>query len=75
MVPAGSVDNRNWIGIYRSGDSPGQVSSQTWQYVAGESGQAGLSTASLVPGNYTASLFYQDGYGVLAGPVSFSVTP
>jgi phospholipase C len=74
-TPAATVSSTNWIGIYESGQTPGQVGSTTWQYAPGASGTLTFSTASLVGvGSYTAYYLYNNGYQVLAGPVTFSVT-
>jgi sugar lactone lactonase YvrE len=64
----------NWIGIYNEGDST-LTDYLTWSYTPGASGTISFSTAGLNPGNYQAVLLYDDGYGVLAGPVTFTVTP
>ncbi|HUN36271.1 MAG TPA: 6-bladed beta-propeller [Trebonia sp.] len=71
---ADPANSENWIGIYTNGDtSLGDY--QTWAYTPGASGTSSFSTAGLNPGTYQAYLFYDDGYGVLAGPVTFTVTP
>ena len=36
--------------------------------------QRSLSTAALNPGTYQAYLLYDNGYGVMAGPVALTVT-
>jgi phospholipase C len=75
-TPAATVSSTNWIGIYESGQTPGQVASTTWQYAPGASGTLTFSAANLVGvGSYTAYYLYNNGYQVLAGPVSFSVVP
>ncbi|HEY2129931.1 MAG TPA: phospholipase C, phosphocholine-specific [Streptosporangiaceae bacterium] len=54
----------------------GADGSTTWQYPSGTSGTVTLSSTSLNGvGDYVAYHLYNDGYRVLAGPVSFSVTP
>ncbi|SFS00658.1 Phosphoesterase family protein [Dyella sp. OK004] len=64
----------NWVGIYNAGNTPGSQSSITWQYVPTANGNVAFDTSALSPGNYTAWYLYNDGYGVLNGPVSFTVS-
>src|SRR4051794_34752249 len=47
-----SVSATNWIGLYYSDSTPGQVSSLQWKYTPGSSGQATFTTTSLNPGSY-----------------------
>jgi len=73
-VPSAQVNSKNWIGIYRSGVTPGSAASLSWQYVTTGSGTATFATTGLAAGSYAAWLLYNDGYTSLAGPVAFSVT-
>ena len=73
-VPAAQVNSKNWIGIYRSGVTPGSTASLAWQYVASGAGTATFATSGLPAGSYAAWLLYNDGYSALAGPVAFAVT-
>jgi len=68
------VNSKNWIGIYRSGVTPGSTASLSWQYVTTGSGAATFATSGLAAGSYAAWLLYNDGYTSLAGPVTFSVS-
>ena len=70
---ADPANSENWIGIYPGGDT-NLGDYQTWAYTPGASGTSSFSTAGLNPGSYQAYLLYDDGYGVLAGPVTFTVT-
>ena len=72
-TPFAQVSAKNWIGIYPQGDSPGHGSSTSWQYTPAASGTATFDTSGLAPGNYTAWYCNNDGYTVIAGPVSFTV--
>jgi phospholipase C len=75
-TPAATVNATNWIGLYSAGQTPGEVGSITWQYAPGASGSLTFSSSSLTGvGSYTAFYLYDNGYQVLAGPVSFSVVP
>lgn len=67
-------DSKNWIGIYKAGQSPGQIGSTVWQVAPNEKGTVNFNTSALAVGSYTAWYCYKDMYGVLAGPISFSVT-
>jgi phospholipase C len=73
-VPAAQVNTKNWIGIYRSGVTPGSTASLAWQYVTNGGGTATFATSGLAAGSYAAWLLYNDGYSVLAGPAAFTVT-
>ena len=72
-VPAGQVNSKNWIGIYRSGVTPGSTASVSWQYVASGAGSATFATTGLAAGSYAAWLLYNDGYTALTSPVTFAV--
>jgi sugar lactone lactonase YvrE len=71
---ASSANAENWIGIYQPGQTPGDVASTVWTYTPDASGSATFSTADLTPGTWEAYLFYDNGYGVLGTPVTFTVT-
>ena len=73
-VPSAGVTSTNWVGIYQPGQTPGDVGSTTYQYTPDASGTVTFATSSLSPGSYVAYYLYDDGYDVLAGPVSFTVT-
>jgi phospholipase C len=75
-VPTAGVTSTNWVGIYEPGQTPGTDASTTYQYTPDASGTVTFSTSALDGvGNYVAYFFYDNGYQVIAGPVSFSVTP
>ncbi|MFT3927810.1 MAG: hypothetical protein QM778_35105 [Myxococcales bacterium] len=61
----------DWLGIYKPGQTPGQVASTQYQYVAGPNGSA-LFTG-LEDGQYFAGFFANDGYGEVATRVSFAI--
>lgn len=79
-----SVHDRNWVGIYRDGATPGGQASLDWRYVPeatgeltwGPSAREGwtANTATMGAGEYDIYLLEDDGYGVLAGPVDLTVT-
>jgi len=73
-VPSAGVTSTNWVGIYAAGQTPGDVSSTTYQYTPDASGTVTFATSSLSPGSYVAYYLYDNGYEVLAGPVGFTVT-
>jgi sugar lactone lactonase YvrE len=73
-TPKRTVRATNWIGIYQSGQIPGQVASTTYQYAPGRSGSLTFSATSLSGvGHYQAYYLYDNGYQQLAGPVGFKV--
>lgn len=79
-----SVHDRNWVGIYRDGATPGGPASLDWRYVPEASGDLtwGPSArdgwtrnmASMGAGDYDIYLLEDDGYGILAGPIDLTVT-
>lgn len=73
-MPAPQANSKNWIGIYRSGVTPGATAALSWQYVTTGSGTAAFATLGLAAGSYAAWLLYNDGYTSLTAPVEFSVT-
>lgn len=73
-APASKLNSENWIGIYASGSSPGNGSSTSWQYAPSANGTATFDTSSLAAGTYNVWYCYDDGYTVLAGPISLTVT-
>jgi phospholipase C len=73
-VPSPQVNSKNWIGIYRSGSTPGATSAVQWVYAAAANGTVTFATSGMTAGSYAAWLLFNDGYSALAGPVTFSVT-
>src|SRR5207248_3168105 len=69
----GQVSAKNWVGIYASDSTPGQVSSLVWAYAPDASGSVTLSTSSLNPGSYRAHFLYNDGYTDLTPSIFFTV--
>lgn len=61
----------DWIGIYNTGETPGDVNSITYQYIPQASGTA-VFTDLTDPGEYTAFLLCCDGYDVYA-QVDFTI--
>merc|ERR1711862_199182 len=55
---------KDWIGIYRTGQTPGQVYSTQWAYTNKSAGT--LDFKNLDIGTYFAALFENDGYKILA---------
>jgi len=51
---------KDWIGIYKSGDVPGEINSTVWSYLKGPSGEAKFTLAE--DGKYFIGLFENDGY-------------
>jgi hypothetical protein len=72
-TPAATNSSTNWVGFYKQGDTPGVQYSTAWQYAPGTSGSVTF-TANYGPGTYKVSYFSNDGYTVLAGPVTVTLT-
>ena len=75
----GPGNAKDWVGIYKEGQTPGDVGATLWFYVDGtDGGSTGKATGSLVfkgslsVGWYEALLLEDDGYTILAS-VSFEV--
>ena len=70
----------DWIGIYKLGDTPGSISSTSWNYldgtqVGGGSFPSGSMTfPPLQEGDYFAVLLLNDGYTIAQGPIRFKVS-
>ncbi len=62
----------DWIGIYKTGQVPGNVGSTVWQYVPTTAGQVEFA-GTLAPGYYDVHLFCCDGYTKLASYTNFLV--
>ncbi len=56
----GPNNPKDWIGIYKKGDTPGEQSSTDWKYVNASSGSITLQVTD--PGEYFIVLFADDGY-------------
>jgi hypothetical protein len=67
------LSSTNWIGIYPAGIQPGTQNSIMWQYAPDADGRATFSTSQLAAGRYAAWYCHDDGYSVLAGPITFDV--
>jgi hypothetical protein len=74
-APAADVTSTNWVGLYPVGATPGVQGSTTWQYTPNAGGTVTFDTYTLAPGTYDVYLFHDNGYSVLAGPVTFTVNP
>ena len=85
----GPGNKKDWIGLYAQGTSPGSGSAQAFLYVDGscngrraktngtvtfDSAESCFVSWPLAPGNYKAYFCENDGYNILDGPVSFTVT-
>ncbi|MDR3417682.1 MAG: alkaline phosphatase family protein [Nevskia sp.] len=75
FTTAARLASTNWVGIYATGQVPGQVGSTAWQYAPNAAGNLAFSTSSLAPGSYAAWFCYDNGYTVLSGPIPFTVVP
>jgi len=67
----GPGNSRDWIGIYKKGDIPGQAPSTDWAYVTGDSGTVNLQVVE--SGSYYIGFFEDDGYNELADRINVYV--
>ena len=72
-TPAATNSAKNWVGFYKPTDTPGTQSSTAWQYTPGTSGTVTF-TANYGKGTWKVYYFSNDGYTVLAGPVTVTLT-
>lgn len=68
----GPGNAKDWIGIYKAGQTPGGVNSTDWKYVAGKSGSLNF-TKDLPTGEWYAVFLENDAYRELAPRVPFFV--
>ncbi len=66
----GSGSPTDWIGLYKRGDTPGQVSSTRWSYVPSRGGVITFP-GGLPQGHWFAAFFTADGYEEIADRVGF----
>jgi hypothetical protein len=70
----------DWVGIYKLGDTPGAVSSTSWNYLDGTQVGGGffpsgsMSFAPFPEGDYFVVLLLNDGYTIEQGPIRFKVS-
>lgn len=57
--------DKDWIGIYHKGDSPGSITAYLWQYVPADSGTVSFDYTMAI-GDYTVFLLCCDGYNIKA---------
>lgn len=70
--PGSSTD---WIGLYYPGQTPAQgTGALLWSYTTGTSGSVSFSNPGLQVGDYEAYFLANDGYSVIEGPISFSIS-
>lgn len=70
----GTGSPKDWIGVYKHGQTPGLIASTVWQYVPTTTGQVEFA-GTLAPGTYDVHLFCCDGYNILASYTDFKITP
>ena len=64
--------SKNWLGIYRQGQTPGEDNAIKWHYAKGGAGE--LKFSGLAVGQYFLGLFINNGYREVADRLSFSVS-
>ncbi|WP_347374597.1 fibronectin type III domain-containing protein [Aequorivita sp. Q41] len=61
----------DWIGIYKMGQTPGDINATAWDYVSGASQT--LTFSELTKGYYYAQYFIEDSYNAVGNTVFFKV--
>jgi hypothetical protein len=67
----GKGNAKDWIGIYKEGETPGPTPSTDWKYVTGSSGSLSLQVST--QGKYFIAFFENDSFDELAERLSVSV--
>ncbi len=62
---------KDWIGIYKSGETPGEVNSTEWAYLTGPSGIAKFTLKE--NGKYYITLMENDGYNEIVDRIDITV--
>lgn len=65
------ANDKDWIGVYRIGHTPGVENSDKWAYIKADSGR--LEFTDVAKGYYYAQYFLTDGYETLGEKIYFSV--
>ncbi|MBE6725702.1 MAG: discoidin domain-containing protein, partial [Ruminococcaceae bacterium] len=73
ILVTASGEDKDWVGIYKEGDVPGDAGSIVWYYVTEHNGQEYAITNSLPVGNYTMGLYLNDGYDLYGEAIPFTV--
>lgn len=68
----GPGNTKDWIGIYKIGETPGTTPSTEWAYTSGSSGSLNLQVAEA--GKYFIAFFENEGYTELAERISIYVS-
>ena len=79
----GPANPKDWVGVYKAGQTPGAVASTIWNYVDGThtgakalaSGSVTFSTGLAAAGEYRAFFLLNDGYSVLTSEPITIATP
>lgn len=79
----GPANAKDWVGVYKAGQTPGAVQSTIWNYVDGtRTGAAGradgtisFATGLAEAGEYVAHFLLNDGYNILASETFRVVVP
>lgn len=67
----GPGNPKDWVGIYRKGQTPGPTPSTTWKYVVNSATNGVLPFTLSNSDEYFAAYFENDGYGEIAPRVPF----
>lgn len=77
-VLSSQVDSKNWLAVFPQGTTTPNSSEyqklRIYAYAPSQSGQINLDTRRLTAGSYKVWLLAKDGYTVLSGPLTITVT-
>jgi hypothetical protein len=65
--------SKDWLGVYKRGDTPGPVASTKWTYVTANNASGTWNVSGLADGYYFLNYFANDGYTEIGDRVAFSV--
>ncbi|EAY25042.1 fibronectin type III domain-containing protein [Microscilla marina] len=63
---------KDWVGIYKKGDTPGTQYATQWKYVSGTDGVLDFKVSN--EGEYFAAFFENNGYKEIASRVNFTIS-
>ena len=77
VAPPWQHSPKNWIGVFKRGVKPSSASWLAWVYAPKSVGSVMLASrsgnAALASGQYDLWYLFDDGYGVLSGPVALNL--
>jgi hypothetical protein len=65
--------SKDWLGIYKRGNTPGPIASTKWTYVTVGAASGSWNVTGLADGYYFLNYFVNDGYTEISDRVTFTV--